>query len=154
MRPDPHRGQLPWLWRAIDQDGYILDEILQTRRNTKAAGRLLSRLLKQQGACPKRLITDKLKSYGAARRKLGLSVRYLSHKRLNDRAENSHLPLRKCERIMQRFRSPGGYQRFVTVFSAVRGLFVPPAFIRTVISRHTYHRRAFAQWKTASALTP
>ncbi|MDG6095236.1 IS6 family transposase [Acetobacter sp. AN02] len=148
------QGQLHWLWRAVDQDGYVLDEILQTRRNTKAARRLLTRLLKQQGASPRRMITDKLKSYGAARRKLGLSVRHLSHKGLNNRAENSHLPLRKRERVMQKFRSPGGCQRFVSVFSAVRNLFVPPASLSNALSRHTYRLRAFAQWNTATALTP
>ncbi|QDH18117.1 IS6 family transposase (plasmid) [Swingsia samuiensis] len=111
----------------MTQKGYILDEILQTRRNTKAAQRLLTRLLRKQGACPRQMITDKLKSYGAAKRKLHLSVRHLSHKGLNNRAENSHLPLRKRERVMQKFRSPSGCQRFVFVFSTVRNLFIPPA---------------------------
>lgn len=66
-------GQIHWLWRAVEQDGYVLDEILQTRRNTKAAKRLLRRLLRQQGVCPRRMIADKLKFYGAAKRKLCLS---------------------------------------------------------------------------------
>jgi len=146
-------GQPHWLWRAVDQDGYVLDEILQTRRNTKAAKRLLTRLLKQQGLPPRRMITDKLKSYGAARRKMGLSVRHLSHKGLNNRAENSHLPLRKRERIIQKFRSPSGCQRFVSVFSAVRNLFVPKASITNAISRHIHRIQAFAQWKAATNLT-
>jgi len=114
------RGEPHWLWRAVNQDGYVLDEILQTRRNTKSARRLLTRLLHQQGARPRRMITDKLRSYGAARRRLTSSIRHLSHKGLNNRAENSHLPLRKRERGMQKFCSPGGCQRFVSVFSAVR----------------------------------
>uniref|UniRef100_UPI0030171742 IS6 family transposase n=1 Tax=Asaia sp. HN128 TaxID=3081234 RepID=UPI0030171742 len=146
------RGEPHWLWRAVDQDGYVLDEILQTRRNTKAARRLLTRLLKQQGLRPGCMITDKLKSYGAARRKLGLSIRHLSHKGLNNRAENSHLPLRKRERIMQHFRSPGGCQRFVCVFSTLRNLFVPPTSITTALSRHIFRIRAFAQWTSATAL--
>lgn len=125
IRDQPH-----WLWRAVDQDGYVLDEIMQTRRNTKAARRLLTRLLKRQGMRPGRMITDRLKSYGAARRKLGLSIRHLSHKGLNNRAENRHLPLRKRERVMQKFRSPGRCQHFVSVFSALRNLFVPPALNR------------------------
>lgn len=87
------RGQPHWLWRAVDQDGYILDEILQTRRNTKAARRLLTRLLRKQGIRPKRMITDKLKSYGAARRQVMPCVEHRSHKGLNNRAENSHLPM-------------------------------------------------------------
>jgi len=99
------------------------------------------------------MITDKLRSYGAARRKLISSIRHLSHKGLNNRAENSHLPLRKQERIMQKFRSPGGCQRFVSIFSAIRNPFVLAASIDNLISRHAYRVRAFAQWNHATALT-
>jgi len=147
------RGKPNWLWRSVDQDGYVLDEILQPRRNTKAAKRLLTRLLERQGLRPSRMITDKLKSYGAARRKLGLSIRHLSHKGLNNRAENSHLPLRKRERIMQKFRSPGECQRFVSVFSAIRNLFVPSASITTALSRHINRVRPLAQWNNVTALS-
>jgi putative transposase len=119
-------GQKHWLWRAVDQDGYVLDEIVQTRRDTKAAKRLLVRLLKKQGLSPKRIITDKLRSYGAAKRDVMPAVEHRSHKGLNNRAENSHVPLRKRERMMQGFRSVGGLQRFISVFSAVRNLFVAP----------------------------
>jgi putative transposase len=72
------------------------------------------------------MITDKLGSYAAARRRIMPAIEHRSHKGLNNRAENSHLPLRRRERAMQGFRSPGGLQRFVAVFSAVRNLFVPP----------------------------
>jgi len=146
------RGQPHWLWRAVDQDGYILDEILQTRRNTKATRRLLTRLLNKQGARPKRIITDKLKSYGAAKRQLMACVEHRSHKGLNNRAENSHLPLRKRERVLQKFRSPGVCPRFISVFSAVRNLFVPPASIDNALSRHLHRLRAFAQWNNATDL--
>lgn len=118
-------GRKHWLWRAVDRDGYVLDEIVQARRNTKAAKRVLVRLMKKQGCRPKRIVTDKLRSYGAARRQVMPDVEHRSHKALNNRAENSHLPLRKRERVMQRFRSPCALQRFVSVFSAVRNLFVP-----------------------------
>lgn len=101
-------GRKHWLWRAVDQDGYVLEEIVQNRRNTKAAKRLPARLLKKQGLAPKRMITDKLRSYGAARRQIMPNVEQRSHKGLNNRAENSHVPLRKRERAMQGFRSPGG----------------------------------------------
>jgi len=94
-------GKKHWLWRAVDQDGYVLDEIVQNRRNTKAAKRLLMRLLKKQGVAPKRMITNKLRSYGAARRQVMPAVEHRSHKGLDNRAENSHLPLRKRERTMQ-----------------------------------------------------
>ncbi|OUJ14869.1 IS6 family transposase [Acetobacter sp. DsW_063] len=145
-------GRPHWLWRAVDQDGYVLDEILQARRNTKAARRLLTRLLKKQGARPQRMITDRLKSYGAARRQVMPGVEHRSHKGLNNRAENSHLPLRKRERVMQKFRSPGGCQRFVSVFSAVRNLFVAPRSIDNALSRYIQRVRAFAQWNNATAL--
>lgn len=79
-------GQKCWLWRAVDQDGYVLDEIVQTRRNTKAARRLLTRLLKKQGLPPKRMVTDKLRSYGAAKRQVMPAVEHRSHKGLNNRA--------------------------------------------------------------------
>lgn len=88
-------------------------------RDTKAAKRLLLRLLKKQGLTPKRIITDKLRSYRAAKRNVMPSVEHRSHKGLNNRAENSHLPLRKRERMMQGFRSVGGLQRFVSIFSVV-----------------------------------
>ncbi|WP_146882607.1 DDE-type integrase/transposase/recombinase, partial [Acetobacter nitrogenifigens] len=129
-----------------------LDEILQARRNTKAARRLLTRLLKKQGARPQRMITDRLKSYGTARRQAMPGVEHRSHKGLNNRAENSHLPLRKRERVMQKFRSPGGCQRFVSVFSAVRNLLAAPRSIDNALSRHIQRVRAFAQWNNATAL--
>ncbi|APG93387.1 transposase (plasmid) [Sinorhizobium americanum] len=85
------------LWRAVDQDGYVLDEIVQTCRNIKAAKRLLTRLLKKQGIAAKRMITDKLRSYGAARSQVMPDVEHWSHKGLNNRAENAHVTLRKRE---------------------------------------------------------
>jgi putative transposase len=119
-------GRKHWLWRAVDQDGYVLDEIVQNQRDTKAARRLLIRLMKKQGIAPKRIITDKMPSYAAARRQVLPRVEHRSHKGLNNRAENSHLPLRTRERMMQGFRSVGGLQRFTSVFSAGGNLFVPP----------------------------
>lgn len=131
-------GKKHWLWRAVDQDGYVLDEIVQTRRNAMAAKRLLTRLLKKQGVAPKRIITDKLRSYGAAKRQVMPEVEHWSHKGLNNRAENSHVPLRKRERMMQGFRSPGSLQRFVSIFSAVRNLFVPPRAKRSAFQTHLH----------------
>lgn len=90
-------GKKHWLWRAVDQDGYVLDEIAQTRRNTKAARRLLSRLLKKQGIVPKRMITDKLRSYGAARRQVMSTVEHRSHKGLNNRAEREISKIEACK---------------------------------------------------------
>jgi putative transposase len=143
-------GQKHWLWRAVDQDGYVLDEIVHTRRDTKAAKRLLKRLLKKQGCPPRRLITDKLGSYAAARRQIMPRIEHRSHKGLNNRAENSHLPLRRRERAMQGFRSPGGLQRFVNVFSAARNLFVPPRSHRSALATYLHRLTAMAEWKSAA----
>jgi putative transposase len=145
-------GQKHWLWRAVDQDGYVLDEIVQTRRDTKAAKRLLKRLLTKQGCPPRRLITDKLGSYAAARRKTMPAVDHRPHKGLNNRAENSHLPLRRRERVMQGFRPPGGLQRFVNVFSAVCNLFVPPRSHRSALATHLHRLNAIAGGSLQPAL--
>ena len=146
-------GRKHWLWRAVDQHGYVLDEIVQARRDTKAAKRLLVRLLKKQALTPKRIITDKLRSYGAAKRDVMPSVEHRSHKGLNNRAENSHLPLRKRERMMQGFRSAGGLQRFIAVFSAIRNHFVPPQKKHTALATYIHRFRAMAQWKAVTGAT-
>jgi putative transposase len=145
-------GEKHWLWRAVDQDGYVLDEIVQARRDTKAAKRLLKRLLKKQGCPPRRMITDKLSSYAAARRQIMPRVDHRSHKGLNNRAENSHLPLRRRERVMQGFHSLGGLQRFASVFSAVRNLFVPPRSRRSALATHLHRLNAMVEWKSAAGV--
>lgn len=143
-------GKKHWLWRAVDQDGYVLDEIVQTRRNTKAAKRLLTRLLKKQGLAPKRMITDKLRSYGTAKRQVMPQIEHRSHKGLNNRAENSHVPLRKRERSMQGFRSPGSLQHFISIFSAFRNLFVPPRSQRSALGIRSHRLRAMAEWNAVT----
>jgi putative transposase len=145
-------GKKHWLWRAVDQDGYVLDEIVQNHRNTKAAKRLLTRLMKKQGIAPKCIITDKLSSYGAARRRVLPRVEHRSHKGLNNRAENSHLPLRKRERVMQGFRSVGGLQRFTSVFSAARNLFVPLRSYQSALANHLHRLQVMAAWKAAAGV--
>jgi putative transposase len=129
---------------------YVLDEIAQKRRNTKAARRLLTRLLKRQGLSPKRIITDKLRSYGAAKRQVMPDVEHRSHKGLNNRAENSHLPFRKRERMRQGFRSIGSLQHFVSLFSAVRNLFVPDHTKPAANQIRNHRLQAMAQWKAVS----
>jgi putative transposase len=144
-------GKKYWLWRADNQDGRVLDEIVQARRNTKAAKRLLKRLLKKQGLAPKQMITDKLGSYSAARRQIMSHIKHLSHRGLNNRAENSHVPLRKRERMMQGFRSVGSLQRFISIFSALRNLFVPPHSNRKAHQIHFHRLTAMAEWKAVTA---
>jgi putative transposase len=116
----------------------------------KAAKRLLTRLLKKQGMPPKRMITDQLRS-GAAKRQVMPNVEHRSHKGLNNRAENSHLPLRKRERTRQGFRSVGSLQHFVSIFSAVRNLFVPSQTNRSAAQIRTHRRQAMAAWEAVSA---
>ncbi|OCP15115.1 MULTISPECIES: IS6 family transposase, partial [unclassified Ensifer] len=117
------KGKKYWLWRAVDANGYILDALLQSHRNRKAALRLMRKLLKSQGAVPRVMVTDKLRSYSAAKAEFIPSVEHRSHKGLNNRAENSHLPVRRRERRMMRFKSPRQCQRFVSAHSQIANLF-------------------------------
>src|SRR5918994_1207728 len=143
-------GQKHWLWRGGGQEGDVLDEGVGRRRGTQGAKRLLRRLLKKQGCPPRRMITDKLGSYAAARRQVMPDVEHRSHKGLNNRAENSHLPFRRRERLMQGFRSPRYLQRFVSVFSAVRNLFVPSYSHRFASATQLHCLTAMAEWKSAA----
>ena len=142
-------GKKLWLWRAVDQHGVVLEEILQSRRNKRAAKRLLVKLIKRYGL-PKRIITDKLRSYGAAKREVASNLDHWSHKGLNNRAENSHLPFRKRERAMQGFRSPGSLQRFVSVHSAIRNCFSIPARRRSALTIRYHRLEAFDAWSAAT----
>jgi putative transposase len=144
-------GRKFWLWRAVDQDGTVLEEILQSRRNKRAAKRLLRSLIKRFGL-PKRIVTDKLRSYGAAKRDVAPGLEHRSHKGLNNRAENSHLPFRKRERCMQGFRSPGGLQRFVSIHSPTRNCFSVQSRRRTAMAIRFHRLEAFDIWKTAAGL--
>ncbi len=100
------RGVQHYLWRAVDQDGVVLDFLVQPRRDAKAAKRFLRRLLKGLQYVPRVIVTDKLRSYGVAQRKLLPKAEHRQSKYLNNRAENSHRPTRRRERQMQRFKSP------------------------------------------------
>ena len=107
----------------------VLDILVQRRRNAKAAKRLLRKLLKKQGMAPRVMITDKLASYAAARKVVMPGVEHRQHKGLNNRAENSHQPTRRRERIMKRFKAAGQAQRFLSVHDQVANLFYSPASI-------------------------
>ena len=115
-------GKKHWLWRAVDQDGFVLDILVQSRCDKKAAKRLFRKLLRKQGRTPRVLVTDKLKSYAAAKREIMPGVEHRQHKGLNNRAENSHQPTRRRERIMKRFKSPRQVQRFLSVHDQVANL--------------------------------
>src|ERR1700686_5668970 len=112
-----------WLWRAVDDEGEVLDLLVQRRRDKTAAVKLMRNLLKKQGFAPDVLVTDKLRSYGAAKSDIGLSACHEQGLRKNNRAENSHKPTRRRERKMQRFKSPGSAQRFLSIHAAVHNTF-------------------------------
>src|ERR671926_1995484 len=140
------RGTKHWLWRAVDQDGVVLDVLVQSRRDKGAAKRLLRKLLKRQTRVPRVMITDKLASYGAAKGEVMPSVEHRQHKGLNNRAENSHQPTRRRERQIKRFKSPGQAQRFLSAHDRINNLFhlyrdhLPAAEYRAV------RAQAFAIW--------
>jgi putative transposase len=113
------RGERHYLWRAVDQDGHILDILVQRQRNKKAAKRFFRKLLKGLTYVPRVVVTDKLKSYGAALRELLPGVEHRQHRYLNNRAENSHQPTRQRERRMQGFKSPGHAQRFLSAYGPI-----------------------------------
>jgi putative transposase len=144
-------GQKHWLWRAVDQHGVVLDILVQSRRDTKAAKRLLRKLLKKQGAAPRVMITDKLASYAAAKRVVMSSVEHRQHKGLNNRAENSHQPTRRRERIMKRFKSAGQAQRFLSVHDQVANLFRRPANTNAAEQR-TSRAQAFKTWAEVTGI--
>src|SRR3954463_5978566 len=117
------QGRRMYLWRAVDCEGEVLDLLVQTKRDTKAALRFMRKLLKKQAYAPDVLVTDKLGSYGAARRQLGLSAHHEQGLRENNRVENSHQPVRRRERKQQRFKSAQSAQRFLAMHAPVQNTF-------------------------------
>jgi putative transposase len=118
-------GERHYLWRAVDQEGNILNILVQRRRDKHAAKKFFRKLLKGLTYVPRVIITDKLKSYGAAKREILPGVEHRQHRYLNNRAENSHQPTRQRERRMQRFKSPGHAQRFLAAYSPIASHFRP-----------------------------
>ena len=144
-------GRRMYLWRAVDHEGEVLDMLVQRRRDRRAALRLMRKLLRKLGFAPKLLTTDKLGSYGAAFRHLGLTGPHEQRLRANNRAENSHQPVRRRERKMQRFKSAGSAQRFLSIHAAIHNTF---NLQRHLIPRSTlraFRAEAAAQWQAAVA---
>ncbi len=137
-----------WLWRAVDQDGYELDVLVQSRRNKRAAKCFFKKLLKGLQYVPRVIITDKLKSYGAAKNDIMPGVEHRQHKGLNNRAENSHQPTRQQEKQMRRFKSPGQAQRFLFVHGQVRNLFFAGRYKNPAATVRENLRSAFNIWRT------
>ncbi|PWI05179.1 IS6 family transposase [Streptomyces sp. NWU339] len=139
-------GELKYLWRAVDQNGNVLDILVQNRRDKVAARRFFRRLLKGIGAVPRVIVTDKLRSYSAAHREIMPSVEHRSHKSLNNRAENSHQPTRQRERAMKGFRSVGAAQRFLSAFSGISPHFRPRRHLMTAPGHRAEMTIRFAIW--------
>ncbi|MBL3671583.1 IS6 family transposase [Streptomyces sp. M2CJ-2] len=146
-------GEQKYLWRAVDQDGNVLDVLVQNRRDKAAARRFFRRLLKGIGAVPRVVVTDKLRSYGAAHREVMPSVEHRSHKGLNNRAENSHQPTRQRERAMKGFRSVGGAQRFLAAFSGISPHFRPHRHLMTAPDHRAEMTVRFAIWEQITGVT-
>ena len=145
------QGKQHYLWRAVDQDGEVVDVFLQARRDRRAATRFFKRLLKAHGGEPRKIVTDKLKSYGVAHRDLIPDTIHDTSQYANNRAELSHQPTRVRERGMRRFKSTHQAQRFLDAHAAVYNLF---NLGRNLVSAKHYRllrQRAFASWEYATA---
>ena len=146
------RGEQHSLWRAVDQDGTVLDILVQSRRDKAVARKFFRRLLKRLTYVPRVVITDKLASYGAARRETLPSVEHRQHKRLNNRAENAHQPTRERERRMRRFKSPGHAQRFLASYGPIVGHFRPRRHRLTAEAYRHRRDQAYATWRDVTGV--
>ena len=142
-------GRLHYLWRAVDQDGDVLDILVQKRRDGRAAKRFFRRLIKHQGE-PVRIVSDKLRSYGAARRVVMLDVPHDTARYANNRAEVSHQPTRQQERSMRRFKSSDQAQRFLTLHGLVGNLFRLGRHLMRASNYRLWRTRSFATWHAAA----
>jgi putative transposase len=144
-------GKQHYLWRAVDQDGEVVDVYLQSRRDGKAAKRFFKRLLKSHRYEPRKIVTDKLRSYGVAHRELIPDTIHDTSQYSNNRAELSHQPTRVRERSMRRFKSTQQAQRFLTVHAAVYNLFNLGRHVISAKNYRFFRMRAFASWNCAVA---
>ena len=144
-------GKRMYLWRAVDSEGEVLDILVQSRRNKKAALKLMRKLLKKQGYAPTEVVTDKLPSYSAALRDLNMTEKHITGGRSNNRAENSHLPVRQRERRMQRFKSAGSAQRFLSTHATVYNTFNVQRHLITRKTLRRFRNEAMSVWQTVTA---
>jgi putative transposase len=140
-------GITHYLWRAVDQNGVVLDILVQSRRDRFAAIRFFRRVLRATGGRhPRVIITDKLRSYGAAKRVVMPGVAHRQHRYLNNRAENSHQPTRERERRMRRFKSGEHAQRFLEVHGIVASHFRPRRHLLTATDYRCHRTKRFQIW--------
>jgi putative transposase len=139
-------GEMHYLWRAVDHEGEVLESFVTKQRDKAAALKFIKKALKRHGR-PQAIVTDRLRSYGAAMKEIGNADRQETGRRLNNRAENSHLPFRRRERAMNRFRRMKTLQKFVSVHASVHNHFSQE---RHLVSRKIYRERrsaALAEWR-------
>ena len=142
-------GRIHYLWRAVDQDGDVLDILVQSRRDKKAAIKFFLKLLKTLRYIPRTLVTDKLKSYSAAKAEVMPSVAHLQQKYQNNRVENSHQPTRLREKVMRRFKSAGHAQRFLSAFGVISSHFRVGRHLYRASGYRAVMRLRFALWEEA-----
>jgi transposase-like protein len=148
---DEVSGRMVYLWRAVDAEGEVLDVLVQSKRNKHAALKLMRKLLKKYGFVPHRMITDDLRSYGAAAHDLGIERRHERGRWKNNRAENSHQPTRRRERKMQRFKSAGSAQKFLSTHAAVYNIFNVRRHLTSAGTRRSCRAAAMNTWRAAVA---
>jgi transposase-like protein len=162
-RPKPHStwhldevyikidGRLVYLWRAVDAEGEVLDVLVQSKRDKRAALKLMRKLLKKMNFVPDKLVTDDLRSYGAACRDLGISHRHERGRWRNNRAENSHQPTRRRERKMQGFKSVGSAQRFLSFHAATFNTFNVQRHLTSASTHRAFRASAMQTWREVAA---
>ena len=144
-------GRVHYLWRAVDQDGDVLDILVQSRRNKKAAKKFFRKLLKGLQYIPRVIITDQLRSYSAAQTEILPSVEHHQDQYQNNRAENSHQPTRLRERMMRRFKSAAQAQRFLSAFGIISSHFRVGRHLFTAGSYRAVMKSRFADWEVVTA---
>src|SRR5215213_5309940 len=162
QRPKPHGrwhldemvgriGKQMYLWRAVGAEGEVLDVLLQAKQDKRAAQKLMRKLLKRQGMAPDEWVTDKNPAYGAALRTLKLTrAAHTRRKRANNRAESSHVPVRRRERKLQGFKSPGSAQRFLSLHAATYNTFTVPRHLVSARTHRLFRAEAFEAWRNAA----
>ena len=164
-RPKPHSrwhldemfvrmgGKQMYLWRAVDAEGEVLEVLVQAKRDKRAALKLIRKLPKKHGTAPTEWVTDKCPAYGAALR--GLKIQRAVHtqaKRANNRAESSHVPVRRRQWKLQGFKSPGSAQRFLSMHAAIYNAFTVPRHLTTARTHRLLRAEAFATWREAAGV--
>ena len=162
-RPRPHSiwhldevylkidGRMVYLWRAVDAEGEVLDVLVQSKRNKHAALKLMRKLLRKCAVVPERMVTDDLWSYGAATLDLGIDHLHDRGRWKNNRAENSHQPTRRRERKMQRFKSAGSAQKFLSTHAAAYNTFKIQRHLTSAQSHRVLRTAAMTTWREVVA---